>query len=211
VKSIPMILTAVILAAPALAATVETGVRFDQELLELRELDGQTVVGLSGCVPAWETGAPSVPIYVVQAVVPQGMKVTGVTLLDSETQVVEGEYDLYPVQPPRPLSDPGPFEYVGPDPQYYGAFRYPGETVVAAHQGSMFGYNIASAFVAPVRYVAAEKKLLFHPRVRFAFKLEPADLGYLEVRNRSPEAVRRIEAQLASFVVNPEDIARYAP
>ena len=205
-RTIGVLLTATALAG---AVTVECG--FDAGRLELRETDGMTVVGLPGCVPAWETGAPAVPVYVVQAVVPQGMKVTGVTLLGHETEPVAGEYDVYPVQPPRPLSDPGPFEFTPADPRFYGLPAYPAEVVTAAHQGSMFGYNIASAFVAPVQYLPGEKKLLFHPNVKFAFELEPADLGYLEVRNRSPEAVRRIEAQLASFVVNPEDISRYAP
>ena len=128
--------------------------------------------------------------------------------VDAET--ISGAFDVYPVQPPRALSDPGPFEFAPPDPKYYGS-TYPGEIVVAGHQGSMFGYNIASVFVAPVQYSGTDRSLVFHPRVRFTLELEPADLGYLRPGNRSPEARRRVEAQIASIVLNPQDVAACAP
>jgi len=131
----------------AVGATVSGEMVFDREQLVLGTADGMTTVSLGRCVSAWETGAPSVPIAVAQLVVPQGMKVVGVTVDALDTETV-GEFDVYPVQPARPLSDPGPFEYVPPDPRFYGAV-YPGQVVTAGHQGSMFGYNIASVFVAP--------------------------------------------------------------
>jgi hypothetical protein len=207
-KTIATILLACVLAA---ATTVSGEMTFDREQLLLSELDGMTTVSLPGCVPTWEVGAPSVPIATAQLVVPQDMRVTGITIDGFETEAVEGEFDVYPAQQPRPLSDPGPFEYTPPDPQYYGAFEYPGSIAVSAHQGSMFGYNIASVFVAPIQYNAGEKKLVFHSRVSFTLQLEPADLGYLEVGNRSQESVRRIENHLAVLVLNPEDISTFAP
>jgi len=75
----------------------------------------------------------------------------------------------------------------------------------------MFGYNIASVFIAPVQYNGANKSLVLHSRVRFTIELEPADLGYLRPGNRSPEARRRVEASVASIVLNPQDIAACAP
>ncbi len=193
----------------AVGATVSTEMVFDREQLVLGELDGMTTVSLGRCVNTWETGAPSVPIAVAQLVVPQGMRVAGVTVDVLETETV-GEFDLYPVQPARPISDPGPFEYVEPDPQFYGAV-YPGNVATTGHQGSMFGYNIASVFIAPVRYSGADRVLVFNSKVRFTLEMEPADLGYLEVGMRSAQARQRIEAQIASIVMNPEDVGQYAP
>lgn len=205
------IATLFLVCALSAATTVSGEMTFSREQLLLSELAGMTTVSLPRCVPAWEVGAPSVPIATAQLVVPQDMRVTGITIDGFETEAVEGVFDVYPAQQPRPLSDPGPFEYTPPDPQYYGAFEYPGSIAVNAHQGSMFGYNIASVFVAPVQYNADEKKLVFHPRVGFTLQLEPADLGYLEVGNRNPEAVRRIEDHLEALVLNPEDISTWAP
>jgi hypothetical protein len=173
-------------------------------------MDGMTTVSLGRCVSAWETGAPAVPIAVAQLVVPQDMKVVGVRLDAVETETIPGAVDVYPVQPPRVLSDPGPFEFVPADPKYYGSV-YPPQVVTDGHQGSMFGYNIASVFVAPVQYDGTTRSLVLHSRVRFSIELEPADLGYLRPGNRSTEARRRVEAAVANIVLNPQDVAACAP
>jgi len=41
--------------------------------------------------------------------------------------------------------------------------------------------------------------------------LEPADLGYLPVGNRSPETRAAIEEDIRALVANPEDVTRFAP
>jgi hypothetical protein len=194
----------------ALALTVSGEMSFDRSRLGMNERDGMTVVSLERLTSTWEVGAPSLPIAVAQMVVPQDMEVTGVRLDAVETETIPGAHDIYPVQPPRPLSDPGPFVFAPPDPKYYGS-TYPAEVATTGHQGSMFGYNIASVFIAPVQCNGSDKSLVFHPRVRFVLELEPADLGYLRPGNRSAEARRRIEAQIAGIVLNPQVVAASAP
>ena len=205
-----LMLTLAATCALGFGLTVPAEMTFDRAQLALTVRDGLTAVSYGRCVAAWETGAPSLPIAVAQLVVPQGMKVTAVRLDVVETETIPGAFDVYPVQPPRPLSDPGPFKFAPSDPKYYGS-AYPREVATAGHQGSMFGYNIASVFVAPVQYNGADKSLVFHPRVRFTLELEPADLGYLRPGSRSPESRRRVEAQIAALVLNPQDVAVCAP
>ena len=202
----------VVLACATLASalTISGEMTFNRSRLGLDERDGMTVVSLERYTTTWEVGAPSLPIAVAQLVVPQDMKVSAVRLDIVETETIPGRFDVYPVQPPQVVSDPGPFERVTPDPRHYDAV-YPGEVVTAGHQGSMFGYNIASVFVAPVQYSGADRLLVFHPRVRYTLELAPADLGHLRPGNRSPAARRRIEAQIAGIVLNPQDIAANAP
>jgi hypothetical protein len=200
----------IVMAAMAAAATVSGEMVFDRGQLTLNPMDGMTTVALGRCVSAWETGAPAVPIAVAQLVVPQDMKVIAVRLDAVEAETVPGTFEVYPVQPPQPVSNPGPFAFVPADPKYYGSV-YPAAVVTAGHQGSMFGYNIASVFVAPVQYNGADKSLVLHSRVRFSIDLEPADLGCLHPGNRSPEARRRVEAAVSSIVINPQDVAACAP
>ncbi|MBM3331777.1 hypothetical protein FJY68_08005 [candidate division WOR-3 bacterium] len=207
-RGIAAILAAAV--AVALGLTVPAELTFDRTQLVLREQDGLTAVSLGHCVSAWEVGAPAVPIAVAQLVMPQDMKVTGLTVDAVETETIPCASAVYPVQPPRVISDPELPASVSPDPKYYGSV-YPAEVATNGHQGSTFGYNIASVFVAPVQYDGTSKLLVFHRRVRLTLHLVPADLGYLRPGNRSAEAVRRIEAQIASIVLNPQDIAACAP
>jgi hypothetical protein len=183
---------------------------FDRSALALAERDGMTTVTLGRCVSTWETGAPALPIAVAQLVVPQDMKVTGVRLEAVETETITGAVSVYPVQPPAHLSAAEMPAFVPPDPEYYGSV-FPREIVTAGHQGSMSGYNIASVLVAPVQYDGASGTLIFHHRVRFTLELEAADLGYLRPGNRGDEARRRIEARVASIVLNPQDVSACAP
>ena len=206
-KSVSMVLA---VATVTLALNVSGDVTFDRNRLALKEMDGMTVVSLERHTSTWEVGAPSLPIAVAQLVVPPDMKVGGVAVEAVETETIPGRYDIYPVQLPRALSDPGPFEFAPPDPKHYGT-AYPAKTATVGQQGSMFGYNIASVFIAPVQYDGADKLLVFHPRVRFTLQLEPADLGYLRPGNRSAEARRRVEAQIEGIVLNPQDVAACAP
>ncbi len=207
----PRILLGLGLAATAgLALTMSAEVTFDRARLVLAERDGMTVVALGRCPYTSQTGAPALPIAVVQLVVPQDMKVTGVTVAAVEAETIPGAFDVYPVQPAVALSDPERSAYVPPDPNYYGA-AYPEEVATTGYQGSMSGYNIASVFVAPVQYDGRDRTLILHPRVRFTLELEPADLGYTRPGNRGPDARRRIEAQVAGIVLNPQDVAACAP
>jgi hypothetical protein len=195
----------------AAGTTVSGQVEFGIADLKLGELDGRTTVSLPECVQAWEVGAPAVPISVVHFVLPQDMKVTGVTIDAVETVGLEGKYDIYPVQPAVPLSAREMPPFVPPDPKYYSETAYPERVVTPAKQGSMFGYNVIGVFVAPVQYTASTGEVAFHTSVNFTLQLEPAELGYLRPGGRSPEAVRRIENQIAGFVINPDDVSFYAP
>jgi hypothetical protein len=199
------------LAAIAAAATVSGELTFERDQLALGDMNGMTTVALGRYVSSWEIGAPAVPIALAQLVVPQQMRVTGVRVDEVVTETIPGVFDVYPVQEPIVLSDPGPYQFVAPDPKYYGQPAYPAGIAVKGHQGSMFGYNIASVFIAPVQHDGANRTLVFHPLVRFTLELEPADLGYLRPGNRTADARRRIEAQIASIVLNPQDVATCAP
>jgi hypothetical protein len=204
-----LLILVTVLATTAPALTVSGEMAFDRNRLAFNARDGMTFVSLERYTSTWEVGAPSLPIAIAQYVVPPNMKVAAVTVEELESDTL-GRYDIYPVQPAVSVSDTESQDYVPPDVKHYGA-PYPGSVVTTGHQGSLFGYNIASVFVAPVQYNGADRSLVFHARVRFVVQLEPADLGYLRPGNRSPEARRRVEVTIATVVLNPEDISACAP
>ncbi len=201
----------VLLVACASGVPVDGTLTFDKTDLVLGEMNGMTVVSLPSRGMTWEVGAPSLPIAAARLVVPQGMEVVGVRLESFETELIEGSYLVFPVQKPKPVSAQGEPEFTPPDPAYYDMDEYPARIVVAGKQGMMFGYNIATVMVAPVQYVSAERKLLFHAEVSFSLVLEPNEAFRKTGLKRSEAARRRIEEDLADMVLNPEALTACRP
>lgn len=199
------------LLACASGTAVTGALTFDRNELEFSQTNGMTVVSLPGHSMTWEVGAPSLPIATAKMVVPQGMEVVGVRLLGFETEPIEGEFEVFPVQEPRPISSQEEPRFTPPDPGFYGLAEYPGKIATVGKQGMMFGYNIATVFVAPVQYAASRKKLVFHPLVEFSLVLAPNEDYRKAGMERSEAARARIEQDLGEVVLNPEDIGRYAP
>ena len=170
------------------------------------------MVSLPRCVPTWDIGAPSLPIFVAQMVMPQGTRVGYVRVTPTATtEILTCSLDVWPVQEPQPVSESRPTSLTEPDPRYYGNSPYPAEVAVAGKRGSMFGYNIASVFVAPIQYTASSRTLALHPGLHLELELVPDDYSRQAVGRRSERARRRIESSLVRLVLNPEDVSRFAP
>ena len=194
------------------AMTMDCDLSFTPPALSIELRDDYTAVALPGCVPTWEVGAPSLPIQIVQLCIPQGTRIGKVTVVSPvPAETIPVTCEVWPVQEPRQISDDSPHSFTLPDPEYYDANPYPLEVAVAGKRGSMFGYNIASIFVAPVQYTSSQKTLVFHPELRLEIKLVPDDYVQVEVVNRSEKARTRIESTIRRLVRNPEDVFRYAP
>jgi hypothetical protein len=170
------------------------------------------LVVLEGAAMTTQVGAPSLPTIAVNVVVPQDMRVTGVTCLPTTTDEVEGSCFIVPVQRPRPISDTGRPSFVPPDPIIYNSDGpYPRALGMLAGQNSMRGYNVASLIVYPLQYSPKSRMLRFHRKLTLSLAMEPADLGYLPVGHRSREARDSVEEEIRSVVVNPADVSRFAP
>jgi hypothetical protein len=170
------------------------------------------LVVLEGAAMTTVVGAPSLPALAVNVVVPQNMRVTGVTCNPAAIEDVEGSFLILPVQPPRPISAAGESPFVPPDPAVYNSDAlYPAELARPAGQHSMQGYNVASLLVYPLQYSPRSRTLKFHSRLALNLVTESADLGYLPVGHRSKETREAIENDVRSVVANPDDVSRFAP
>jgi len=195
---------------PAEELTFEVG--FEDAALRLGKTGGYDVVSLAGATSISIPGAPALPQKGVNLVVPQGMRVVAVRASALESNRLPGRFYVCPSQPPVPTSDPGIPRFVPPDPAIYASHSaYPSVPAAFAGQGSMSGYNITSVLVTPVQYTPAESTLVLNRLISLELTLEPAELGYLPVGNRNDRTKARIEDDLRSYVLNPEDLSRFAP
>jgi hypothetical protein len=170
------------------------------------------LVTLEGAAMTTRVGAPALPALAVNVVIPQGMMVTAATCVPVTTEGVAGSYYLMPTQPPRSLSDENPPTFIPPDPAVYSSESpYPARLVEPEGQNSVFGYNVDACVLVPFEYSPLRRTLKLHQQLTLTLTLEPADLGYLPVGERSAETRQRIEDDVRSLVLNPDDVHRFAP
>lgn len=201
-----------ILAAVTPAEELTFVVSFEDSTLRLGTAQGYNVMSMAGATSIPSPGAPALPQRGFNIAVPQGMRVVAVRASALESNRLPGRFYVYPSQPPVPTSDPGIPRFVPPDPAIYASqSAYPSALAALAGQGSMFGYNIASVLVTPVQYTPAESTLVLNRVISLELTLEPAELAYLPVGKRDDRTRARIEDDLKSYVLNPEDLSRFAP
>jgi len=187
-------------------------VSVEDSALRLGTAEGYDVVSLVGATTIPSPGAPALPQRGVNIVIPQGMRVVTAYASALESNRLPGRFYVYPSQPPVPTSDPGFPRFVPPDPEIYASHSpYPSALAAFAGQGSMSGYNVASLLVTPVQYTPAESTLALNRLISLELTLEPAELNYLPVGIRNDQTKARIEDDLKSCVLNPEDLDRFAP
>ncbi len=166
-----------------------------------------TELYLKETIPNFEIGAPMVPVKSISIVLPPNMRIDKIIVDTTESFVLDGSYIPYPVQPPVPIGYPQK-KFVSPDNKFYSVI-YPSQIVHFAHQGSMFGYNIASILIYPIQY-EPEKKLRFHKMIRFVVTLRAEKLDCIRP-NYSLKARLEVENKIKRIIFNPEDIKNYRP
>jgi len=198
-------------ASPLNSAPLSVSLDLTGRDLTFAKSDIYDLVVLEGATMTSDVGAPSLPVLAVNFVLPQGMRLTSVDCKPEANEGLAGSYLILPAQPPLPLSSETRPEFVPPDPAVYGSDRsYPGMSAEPAGQSSMSGYNVAQLLVYPLQYQPKSGILTFSTLMTLGLTLEPADLGYLPVGNRSPETRAAIEEDIRALVANPEDVTRFA-
>ncbi len=153
-----------------------------------------------------EPGRPMLPTTTLRIALPAGMTVTGIRLVDVETDSIAGKYTIFPAQPPRRVSDETPVGFAAPDSgTYASAAAYPSKVVEFVRQVDLAGQPIAVVRLYPVQYRPAERQLSLHTSITFA--LEGATGyrcgDYLPARVSQRRRAERLR-EVTDLVVNPD-------
>jgi len=175
--------------------------------------DGFTLVKLAsnqdgvGILWTTEPGSPLLPVYSGNVLIPAGAELTGITVKKVvRTELGQG-LSLYPVQPPRPISQNVPF--VGPNPAVYSSSDiYPASPLTMVPAGSKTGYRIAGFLFCPFEYQPASGSLTLLSRVELevSYRENAVAAPVLTVNQRD-----LAEREVASIVVNAKDVRVMAP
>ena len=167
-------------------------------------------------------GAPDVPEWGFQVVLPQWVRVKSVAGVATDAESIPGSFRLMPHQRPMrmprimktlPYEKTAPPEFVPPLAEIYDSVKpYPPQLYAYVCQGRPYDFNVASIVAYPVQYIPREGKLTFYRRYRFVLTLVPDRSGFDPNPVQPSEVVRKnLEESVRSLVINPEDVTRFAP
>ena len=106
-----------------------------------------------------EVGSPQLPVKIISYVLPYNSTVTGINVSVTQ-QKLEGNYYIYPAQPPRRLDGSEPPPFVEPNQEIYNSNNpYPNKTVEIINDGYTHGYHVVTVAIYPVVYYPIDREI----------------------------------------------------
>ncbi len=182
-------------ASSASALTLERELRFDPAQLNVTSAGGAVILEARGGTHEYATGRPDLPWLAERVDLPQGTKLTGVEVVDVQTELLADGVRVAAALSSRPGSAPG--ERSVPDAAVYASFAFqPEHLALSGTQGSLRGRNVAYLRVAPARWNPQTGRLERIRSMKLRLTVEPGAAPAV-VRER---IVREWEDELPSGV-----------
>lgn len=145
-----------------LAQEINKSFRFEKSKLKIEKVSGYDLIKYDDCEFSQQVGAPLVPVKIVQFALPPGKDIASISIKNSKSENLEGEYYLFPTQPPQILSN-NSIDFIPPAPNIYSSAEFfPKQIVEIAPSGYFLGSNIGALFIYPIQFLPSEKKLKYN-------------------------------------------------
>ena len=143
----------------AQAQTIEQTYHFSQPVVS--ERDGYQQIGFQGCLPNGTVGEPTLPWQSVSLILPQGQEAVSISVELSDFVELEGMFNLYPYQQPRPVSNEEEIPFAKNEILYRSGNTYPTQSFSNVNTQYLNGVAFAFSGFTPVQYVPATGKVSY--------------------------------------------------
>jgi hypothetical protein len=191
------------------AYTIQHTAEFSKADLSFDKLMGYDIVRLNDGDYLWAVGKPMLPYKELKVALPTGMAAKRVRVVDTKSEEIPGEYNIFPAQPPRSteFSDRN-VDFVEPDNETYTSTQpYPSTLVEFVRQSDLAGQGIAVIQIYPLQYVPSEKRLTLYSSITLVIEgVGGYQCGDYLPPNISEKGRKTYEKMVKDMVVNPEDV-----
>ena len=158
-KKLQLILVFLAATLFAQAQTIEQTYHYTQPVVS--ERDGYQQIGFKGCLPSGTVGEPTLPWQSISLMLPQGQEAASINVTFSDFVELEGSFNLYPYQQPRPVSNEKEIPFAKKENLYRSENIYP--THSFSNVSTQYPNGVAFAFggFTPVQYVPATGKVSY--------------------------------------------------
>ena len=133
------------------ASTSQYRITFDRPNVTLEKRNGYDTIHLKDCVSIGKVGSPQLPVKPLTILLPPDAAVQEIRVLSVESEVIEGNFSVYPAQYPAIPGEQK--EFAAPNHQIYRTDQpYPSQLVELTSSGWISGYYIVNALVYPFQH-----------------------------------------------------------
>ena len=163
-KKLTLIIAMMLFAFVANAQKVELIYHYDNPIVQTQ--NGYQQIGLQGCTPISEVGEPALPWQSVSLMLPQNMEADNISVEFSDFVEMQGSYNLFPYQRPRPYSETREIPFEKNENIYSSSEFYPTRTSSDVNTQYLNGIGFAFSGFTPMRYVPATGKVSYAKTVK---------------------------------------------
>ncbi|MGN0032674.1 MAG: C25 family cysteine peptidase [Candidatus Limimorpha sp.] len=185
------------------AQTIEKTYFFDNPSLE--SVNGYDVITFGTTTNNGKPGEASIPWQMVSLLLPQNSQAEDIIVEYSDFVELEGSFNLFPQQSPRPISSTEPMSFEKNEEFYSSESVYPEHSFSKVETQYLNGCSFAFAQFSPVRYVPASGRLSFAKKAVVKINLTDSKTDKSGLLWLTPEIQGRVE-RLAQ---NPEAVSDY--
>ncbi|HBX53090.1 MAG TPA: hypothetical protein DEH02_18660 [Bacteroidales bacterium] len=176
--------------------------------LNFSQQDGYDIIQFKSNLTTEETGAPQLPVKILKYILPLDIKVSGVVVINSVIEQINGQFNIFPFQPPVPVSITTSSDFVDPNPVIYNSTNpYPNIRVEIIDDGYPMDYHVVTLKFYPVEYLPASKIVKLYKQINFTISYETA-ASSVQIPKRISRFSYDIGQSLISAVVeNKSDLS----
>jgi len=167
-KKLSLILVLLVSTIFVRAQIIEHTYHFSQPIVS--ERDGYHQVGFKDCLPAGTVGEPTLPWQSVSLMLPQGQEAVAIDVDFSDFVELEGCFNLYPYQRPRPISNEEEIPFTKNETLYRSGDIYPTNSFGSVSTQYLNGVAFAFSGFTPLRYEPASGKVSYAKTVKVSIE-----------------------------------------
>jgi len=191
-----------------LADELIQSVNFSKSSLAFEKEREYDLVKLSQAHLMNQIGKPALPVKNIFLALPDNAEVIGVEVISTEKEELRENFYIFPAQPSIPRSQtPDPNSFVQPLPSLYSSSSpFPETPIRYLKTGSLGGKRIAVLQVHPLKYIPAQRTLIFYKNVQFKLKYILKDEA-VSPPNRTQRAEIVYQNMVKRIVENPQQVS----
>jgi len=152
-------------------------------------------------------GEPTLPYFAISLIVPPGEAATSIRFIGEDEVTVDGEFNLFPYQSSKPLSEPFQSEFQINKNVYSSSNAYPKESTGGLSTGYLNGYGIAMSTFTPIIYIPADGKITYYSKVTIIIETVADNKSVAALDNLVLSD--KVNSRLVKFVQNPDEAGLY--